>query len=505
MTSEAAAKESLREQCRQTRELVAEELARRGFQGVDVEGEAWRGTLTTSAGRTMVDVVLPADFPFVKPQGRPLSHEEAEAHVGRALSGYREAGWGWHREADGSLCLFEDADQVDLPWADGDALLDQIVAWLEQDAVGWETDTPALDLERYLPRSGEMLVYADLGVHVGSVLKLSRQHRVLHVGRRLQPPKGRRGARRPWPATSALVLDIGEVQTPIRGWPDLLDAAGPSRSLVEREVDQGVEHLIVLYRRGIDHGVLALEVVRPKDCAIVLRAHDAASTSAAAVSRRGHPRRGELASAKVAVVGVGAVGSVVADLLHRSGVTHLTLIDDDRVKPGNVVRHVASTNTIGAHKVEAVRRTIEAARPGTTSRVSVQPTGVRSSSVALAVLADHDVVLDATADSTASVLLAEAGKAGAGTLVSVAILADGYAVRVEHVPSPNPDALPEIELPPRQPGFLEAGCSSPVSTTPAAAVWEAAAMACRHVTHTLLGDAADCPGEQRVIVSGVPS
>ena len=62
-----------------------------------------------------------------------------------------------------------------------------------------------------------------------------------------------------------------------------------------------------------------------------------------------------LASAQIAVVGVGGVGSWCAEALVRTGFHHITLVDDDVVAPSNVNRQLEATSrTIGQPKVEAL-------------------------------------------------------------------------------------------------------------------------------------------------------
>ena len=63
-----------------------------------------------------------------------------------------------------------------------------------------------------------------------------------------------------------------------------------------------------------------------------------------------------LAQMRVAVVGVGGVGSWCAEALLRTGVRHLTLVDDDIVAPSNVNRQCPATSrTLGRPKVEVMR------------------------------------------------------------------------------------------------------------------------------------------------------
>jgi tRNA A37 threonylcarbamoyladenosine dehydratase len=70
-------------------------------------------------------------------------------------------------------------------------------------------------------------------------------------------------------------------------------------------------------------------------------------------------------AARVAVVGVGGVGSWVAEALARSGVAGLVLIDLDHVSESNVNRQVqATTATLGQAKVQALAERIAAIHPG---------------------------------------------------------------------------------------------------------------------------------------------
>lgn len=68
--------------------------------------------------------------------------------------------------------------------------------------------------------------------------------------------------------------------------------------------------------------------------------------------------------AHVAIVGVGGVGSWVAESLARSGVGRLTLIDFDHVAESNINRQIhATASSIGQPKVEAMRQRIESFFP----------------------------------------------------------------------------------------------------------------------------------------------
>lgn len=72
-----------------------------------------------------------------------------------------------------------------------------------------------------------------------------------------------------------------------------------------------------------------------------------------------------LRAARIAVIGVGGVGSWAAEALARSGVAELTLIDLDHVAESNINRQVhALDHTVGQAKVLALKDRIAQIHPG---------------------------------------------------------------------------------------------------------------------------------------------
>ena len=67
---------------------------------------------------------------------------------------------------------------------------------------------------------------------------------------------------------------------------------------------------------------------------------------------------------RVIVFGVGGVGSWCAEGLIRAGLTHLTIVDSDRVCPTNINRQLMATqSTIGQPKVEAMKQRLLSINP----------------------------------------------------------------------------------------------------------------------------------------------
>lgn len=71
-----------------------------------------------------------------------------------------------------------------------------------------------------------------------------------------------------------------------------------------------------------------------------------------------------LACRRVALFGVGGVGGYVAEVLARSGVGHILLVDADRVDESNINRQlVALSSTVGQYKVDVAERRIRDINP----------------------------------------------------------------------------------------------------------------------------------------------
>jgi len=100
----------------------------------------------------------------------------------------------------------------------------------------------------------------------------------------------------------------------------------------------------------------------------------------------------KLRNAKVAIIGLGGLGSVSALYLALSGVGKLTLVDQDTVEVNNLHRQVLySLSDIRYPKVEAAERRIEQLNPEV--RVDPVPENISAENVG-SILSDVDCVVD---------------------------------------------------------------------------------------------------------------
>ena len=81
------------------------------------------------------------------------------------------------------------------------------------------------------------------------------------------------------------------------------------------------------------------------------------------VNRCGSVAVEKLRAARIAVVGLGGLGSNIAILLTRMGVGHLHLIDFDRVDVSNLHRQQYFLEQVGLYKTEALANTLRKINP----------------------------------------------------------------------------------------------------------------------------------------------
>lgn len=467
------------------RQHFEEGLIRAGF----IETESgWQGQIPRPGNSTEVMITLQARFPFQPPRVAPADHDAVP--------------WSWHRDLDGALCLVADDDRDGLWWREAPAFLEHVAAWFERADAGWPDDRPDLDLDRYFHPSEDtrLYLYDDLAQYRNCFIRFRpATNNTMRIRRGTRPTKSSKHTKNRF----GYVADLGEVDdvdVPPRLWKDI-------SSLVDAGVDLGhrirqfeITLVVLIYRRGTHNGAIVLEVWPTTDGDIaVRRLRSAADTEAARFTRAGPDAR-QLRDCRVAIVGVGALGSFIADMLVRSGLRHLTLVDDDVVMPGNVVRHLVGLDAVGMPKVAAVKRHITGRAGLVAGGISAHDEALTAGADTVRLLKQHDLVVNATADFATTAILHVTAESLGTHVLSVALINDGAAYRIDVLPplgaaSPLPPAKSDVDS--ETPKAFEAGCGSPVSPTPPHAVIEAAAAAVRHAIGLLVDRPIHPAGEAR--------
>lgn len=124
-----------------------------------------------------------------------------------------------------------------------------------------------------------------------------------------------------------------------------------------------------------------------------------------------------LKRARVAVFGIGGVGSFAAEALARGGVGHIALIDGDTVSLTNLNRQlIATQTTIGRPKTEVMAERIHSISPET--ETVCYPVVYGAENKDLLDFASYDYVIDAIDTVTSKLLLIEQAKRAGTCIIS---------------------------------------------------------------------------------------
>ena len=261
------------------------------------------------------------------------------------------------------------------------------------------------------------------------------------------------------------------------------DDAEPLRSAIEKGK---LRILMVRYKRQQHEAAIGL-IAKDRNPSRLQAAGAAHSGESTYYLRAGLDSEA-LADKSVAVVGVGAVGSLLAEMLARSGVGNLTLVDHDRVRPGNCIRHIATPKDVGRAKTEAVKQHLTESRIIAADAVVSMDQQLTSVAATERLFANHDLVVDATGNGPATALIITASKVLDKPAITVCLQRSGSVARVDRFPL-GPDERHDPRLPPGGPSLVlrEGGCGDPVSPTPPWACAAAAARACGMAADLLSG------------------
>lgn len=474
-----AALEGWAENVAATRDQFINGLVHAGFRLI--EDQSAGATSNATLRNQRITVTLVDGFPYVAPKVKP------NVPVRRS----------WHGDRGGYLCLYTPHEPIGQPWLDPQTFLTRVDEWFEKNEAGWPGDPPALELEAYLglPVDPRFVVHDGLpGQTSGYVQMRANKHQIEYVGAGHVPKKSRKGR------LSGFVTDLGQLTEPPADWTELL-ALLPDAAQIRTAISRSrLDIVLMRYRRGLHQGVLAVTLRRLRPGG-PLRPHLilSAATGEAALRVRSGPAAHQLADKHVYLVGVGALGSHIADYLSRAGIGQLTLRDPDIFTPGNATRHLVTTSTVaGASKAHAVAALLEA-RPYNRARITPVTTGLVSPYEAAALLQGEALVVDAAADDAVTCMLEDAAAHLGARFITACVQNEGRTLRVDLVPpldgrEPQP---PTTTQPGRAPEVFESGCASPVSVTPPHAIAEAAAIATRHIIGRLTGAPANPAGEIR--------
>lgn len=123
---------------------------------------------------------------------------------------------------------------------------------------------------------------------------------------------------------------------------------------------------------------------------------------------------------RILIIGAGAIGSVLAEMLARAGVRAITIIDSDHVAAGNLVRHTLLADDIEQRKASALSARLEAAA------IHAQCVGIDSAfppqdSENIDIIRSCDVIIDTTGDDVAAAAMGRFAWGGVKTFISLSL------------------------------------------------------------------------------------
>jgi molybdopterin/thiamine biosynthesis adenylyltransferase len=223
-------------------------------------------------------------------------------------------------------------------------------------------------------------------------------------------------------------------------WPSMLNLADFRAGLSRHGFDLGNNTYVMVIRDSrIRAYYLNDEASNARELAVILPEPEA--------SRLDDDHKA-LQGRKIAVVGCGSLGSKLAVMLARAGVSDFFLLDDDLLLPNNFVRHDLDWRDVGTHKADSVAKRIQLVNTAATCNVRKDRLGGQESSGSveslIESLSEYDLLIDATAEPAVFNYLCAAATVGKKPLLWAEIFGGGFGGLIaRHRPGiePSPQSI----------------------------------------------------------------
>lgn len=404
-----------------------------------------------------------------------------------------------HVSAGGEVCLFQ-PDDASGQWMTFAGLNARIDAWCDRQQTGFGDEDALLDAHLYFNVHHLAMATLDLGALRGTSdggsgstgelhgVRKSDRERVLE----LKPSRSSTSGALP----GRWYRHENPLVAPPRDLAAFRDALTTGqRNNFDRRLknvrETGTSLLSVLIW-GAPHGDngLVLLLSRTDDGDVAAKALELAPTDERVLLLRAGPDQAMLADKHVVMFGVGSIGSNVACRLAEAGLRKMRLVDNDELRPGNMVRH-AATFGVGSEKVIVMKVEIVGSAPWCeVEPVEEAPWGATR---IRELLRDVDLVIDATGLAAFTGLIANICAANETPLVSAALYRGGSVARVRRqlpgtdtpIGARSNSAEYPVIPPGEEPVSLEAGCNAVVNNASPVAVASVAALTAEVVVDAL--------------------
>lgn len=132
------------------------------------------------------------------------------------------------------------------------------------------------------------------------------------------------------------------------------------------------------------------------------------------IVNRGHFDK-KMTSKRFVIIGAGTLGASIGELLVRSGVYNISVIDDDCYTIGNSARHILEIGSVGKHKADEVCNRYNCINPN----VFAVPINESLSSNNIGLIDSYDVIIDCSASNNVLSLLSSYTTRKKKTYISV--------------------------------------------------------------------------------------
>ncbi len=410
-----------------------------------------------------------------------------------------------HYTLNGFVCLWREGD-ASLRWATVEGLFERIEEWCGRAKDNWIHDDLPFDAYLNFENKAPHMAAFDfetLRTSPGSWGEFhgnpSQERALIELLPGAAAPK--RQPRGLWFRTGILKSPPPRQFSELPKHLNKAQRKGLERALSDRRIKEpfrisgGVDLILFAWeRRGrTDLLIMAGDGIGDKVEAHVLMAEP--NDDQTLILRAG-PDAEELKNLRAVIFGAGALGGHVAVTLAESGLGSQTIVDPEFLTPGNVVRHVAGHDWVGALKVDAVKAVALSHAPWT--HVETVAEMVVAPSKMSSLLGDADIVIDATGNESFVPAIAQAAAELKKSLISGALYRGGFISRVQRqaldsdipisVRTPS-DRYPSI--PAGEPGDDQAepdlGCSAPVNNAPPPSVLACASLISQAAIDVLTG------------------
>jgi molybdopterin/thiamine biosynthesis adenylyltransferase len=235
------------------------------------------------------------------------------------------------------------------------------------------------------------------------------------------------------------------------------------------------------------------------------------------------PQLSPMGERSAAILGIGALGSQIADQLAKAGIGRLVLVDHDILTVGNRVRHQLDLADLARAKVSAVAERLRRVNPWITVEILPLPLGLAVGNAQFDddrisdALERCDVLVNATARSLTGSYVSLIANELVVPTIHVWVTAGAWGARFirqrpgqsgcwdcfalsEQSPSPGVE-IPALPHDPDASEVTDRGCADPTFTGPGFELAAAAAACTRFVVQTLLKDPHHYPQADYDVVS----